>query len=246
MKTVLKAVALLAIVAGTASADIAGEAPLGMASAYNVDYVTGAVVDSPINRYVGTVYSNTGGTANAAISSTALNSIWGDEMTTVGTGTLDSMAFTVFNSGSSGGVLASAVVTVNFFRAGDSSFVGGFSIAPFAFNLSQGFFTVLTVSNLSGLGINLDTTGLIVTQQASSVVGATRIGVAMMQPVAIGASGPTMYINSSTIGPAGFYNLTSGGVPIDADVGYRMDTIPAPGAAALLGLGGLVATRRRR
>lgn len=246
MKTVLKIAGLLALAAGTASADIASETPIGMAGSYNVDYVTGAVVDNPIGRYVGTVYSNTGGTANAAFSSTALNSIWGDEMTTVGTGTLDAMSFTVFNSGSSAGVLASAVVTVNIFRASDSSFVGGFAIAPFAFNLAQGFFTVLTVSNLSGLGINLDTTGLIVTQQASSVVGSTRMGVALMQPVAIGASGTTMYINSSTVGAAGFYNLTSGGLPIDADVGYRMDTIPTPGALALLGLGGLAASRRRR
>ena len=66
-------------------------------------------------------------------------------------------------------------------------------------------------------------------------------------PNSVGSAVPQLYIQASTVGGGvpGFYNITSGGVAVPFTVGYQL-SVPAPGAFALLGLGGLVTARRRR
>jgi len=197
-----------------------------------------------------TVFTNlqAGFTANAAFSSTDLQAVFGDQLSMTGTGRLQEFSFTLFNSGTSAGVLGSAVVAINFFRVSDSSLIGGFNVNTGAINLGTGFFTTLNVTSLGALNIDLDTTDVIVTQSVVSLTGAaSRLGLVSANPVTIGSSVPALYISASTVGGGvpGFYNLTSGGAPISFNAGYQV-VVPTPASAALLGLGGLVAARRRR
>lgn len=197
-----------------------------------------------------TVFSNlqAGFAANAAFSSTDLTAVFGDQLAMVGTGRLQDFSFTLFNSGTSAGVLTSAEVAINFFRASDSSLIGGFTVNTGAINLNTGFFTTLNVGGLDGLNIDLDTTDVIVTQSVLSRVGAaSRLGLISSNPVSIGSSIAPLYIDAADVGGgvAGFYNITSGGAPISFNAGYQV-VVPAPASAAMLGLGGLFAARRRR
>jgi hypothetical protein len=138
---------------------------------------------------------------------------------------------------------------VNFFRGVDGSALGGFqttvNFGPGG--LAAGFFSTVSVTGLVGLGINLDTTDIIATQTVTALSGGTtRIGVASLNPLLAGtSSGTSIYVDSNTIGGgvAGFYNF--GNPIINSNLGYRI-TVPTPGAMALVGLGGLVAARRRR
>ncbi len=239
----------LAAAAGSASAGLAAESvnQQNYAGMRSID-IHGNSVSNP--RGGTTVFTNlqAGFTANAAFSSTDLTAVFGDQLATVGTGRLQEFSFTLFNSGTSAGVLNSAEVAINFFRASDSSLIGGFNVNTGEINLGTGFFTTLNVTGLDGLGIQLDTTDIIVTQSVNSLVGgATRLGLVSATPVTIGSSIPQLYIDASTVngGTPGFYNITSGGNPISFNVGYQV-VVPAPASAAMLGLGGLIAARRRR
>ncbi|MDX9912919.1 MAG: PEP-CTERM sorting domain-containing protein [Phycisphaerales bacterium] len=246
----MKTLALIAL-AGAASgalADVSSESAGQFAGAMSIDYRTGAPTPGT-PRFQGTAYSNVLGTTIRAFSSTDLSADYGDRLTTVGTGTLDAFTFGLFNSGTSAGPLGSATVDIAFFRGVDGSPLGGFGVNTGAINLAQGFFTLLTISGLSGLGIDLDTTDIIFTQSIRTGTitgGATRTGVVSLEPIQIGSAIPQLYINATTVGAAGFYNITSAGVPVNFFLGAQIDVVPAPASAALLGLGGLVATRRRR
>lgn len=238
----------LAAAAGSAQADFESAQNSGMA--FRIDAMTGAMtVDGGFGSRATAIYSNTAGTANFGTSSNSLGAIWGDEMTTTGTGTLDELQFGVFNSTTGGntGLFQNATATISFFRASNGSALGSFNVNITNAGLTAGFFTIFTVTNLSGLGINLDTTGIIMTQQLSGVTGGTnRMGVVSMQPVAIGSTGTSLYVSGAANiggGAAGFYNF---GNPVLNGALAAQISIPAPSAMALLGLGGLVATRRRR
>lgn len=76
------------------------------------------------------------------------------------------------------------------------------------------------------------------------------LGQGMFDPVDVGSSTDNIFVTTAagsffgTANPAGTVgNL--GGNPI-ANLGWEFTAVPAPGAAALLGLGGLLAARRRR
>src|SRR5262249_13775732 len=125
--------------------------------------------------------------------------------------------------------------------------LGGFSgSVTFGSPLPAGFFSVITFTGLSGLGtpINLSTTDLLVSPQLSTTVGSTRAGIAGSSPVTVGSSPVSFYKNDPSSPPAGFYVFSGGATP--GDPIYKLVTIPAPGSLALLGLGGLIAGRRRR
>jgi hypothetical protein len=249
-RTALTVCALtLAGLAGSASAGLAAESisQQNYAGMRSID-IHGNSVATP--RGNTTVFTNlqAGFAPNAAFSSTDLTAVFGDQLATVGTGRLQEFSFTLFNSGSSAGTLNSAEVAINFFRASDSSLIGGFNVNTGAIDLAAGFFTTLNVTGLDGLGINLDSTDIIVTQSVNSLVGgANRLGLVSANPVSIGSSVPALYIQASTVngGVPGFYNITSGGAPISFNAGYQV-VVPTPASAALLGLGGLFAARRRR
>ena len=171
------------------------------------------------------IYSNITSAPAFGFSSTDLNSTWGDELFPVGTGTLDQNDFTIFNSGSSAGALLTATVNVNLFDGPSATFLGGYNTAiNFGSGLPPGFFTIVTVTNLAGLGIVVPS-DVVITQQLAAKTGtASRLGIAGLSPITLGASVPSMYISSLTVGAPGFYTLN--GIA-SADPGYRLATLEA-------------------
>lgn len=245
MKAMICAAAL-AVAAGAASASIQGETAQ-FAGFYTVDYRTGVTTfsDASNSTRATTIYSNTASAPNFGVSSTDLNSTWGDRVTTTGTGgPVTSQQYTIFNSGSSLGSLLTATVDLLYFNGATNTFINGFAgTINFGTGLAAGFFSIVTFTGLDGLNMNLPTTDIIMTQKVTAKTGlASRLGIASLNPVNIGSSGPEMYIDSTTIGPAGYYTFSNG----PAQPGYQIDLVPAPGALALMGLGGLMASRRRR
>ena len=245
----LSFVTLLAVACGGASADLIAESVSNLqhAGTRTID-VHGNLVSSVRGNPI--VYSNlqSGFTADRAFSSTDLAAVFGDRLTTAGTGTLQDFSFNLFNSGSSAGSLTSATVNFSFFRASDNASLGSFNVNTGSIALNAGFFTTFNVTGLGGLGVNLDSTDIIVLQTVTALTGAAnRLGVVSTTPNSVGSAVPQLYIQASTVGGGvpGFYNITSGGVAVPFTVGYQL-SVPAPGAFALLGLGGLVTARRRR
>ena len=220
------ALILLAGVSGTAAAQ--DEAELGTFHEHiYVDFGTGMRY-TPKGGYVtqlaGDVYNNTNPlpASLAAVSSTDLNAQWGDRVTTTGIGILQENDFTVFNSSSSAGVLVSAAFNIALFNGATSALLGSYSTAPVVFGgggLPQGFYSIITVSGLGGLNLNVNTTDVIMRQQVGARVGtASRLGVISADPPTIGSSTPSVYINATTVGPAGFYNVTNA-----PNFGYRVN-----------------------
>lgn len=176
------------------------------------------------------VYSNVTSTANAAISSTSLASVWGDRFTTTGVGILSQNDFTIYNSSSSAGTLSSCNVNIGFYNGSTSAFIGGYSgtVNFGSTPLGVGFYTIVTFINLETLGtpINLTVNDIIETQTITAKTGtASRLGVVSMDPVTIGLGTQSMYISSSTIGPAGFYNIIA--PPANSNAGYRVNVLQA-------------------
>jgi len=175
------------------------------------------------------VYSNVASAANAAISSTSLASIWGDRFTTTGVGILSQNDLTIYNSSSSAGPLSSCNIAVNFYNGVTSAFIGGYTgTINFSSPLGVGFYAIVTFINLETLGtpINLTVNDIIETQNLTAKTGtANRFGVVSLDPVTIGLGTQPMYINSSTIGPAGFYNIIA--PPANSNPGYRVNLLQA-------------------
>lgn len=205
------------------------------------------------SNFVGPVYDSTNfatsgaaGFGVGATSSTNLATIYGDQLLMVnGAGsTLDSFKFSIFCSSSSAADLSSATATIRFFRASTGTQIGGFTVE--VGSLARGFFSVLTVNSLSSLGINFDVDDIIITQQLSNVLGATRMGTVfstVSNSPALGTTNIGLYVANATT-TAGFYTFT-GAASASSGV-YQASVIPAPGALALLGVAGLVGARRRR
>jgi hypothetical protein len=175
-----------------------------------------------------TVYDNTPGAANFGFSSTDLAATWGDELFLTGTGLLSTNSFTIFNTGSSLGPLLTATVSVAFFDAVTSAPLGSYSTnVNFGAGLPPGFFSIVTVPGLDPLLILLNTTDIVVLQTITAKTGAaSRLGIASMTPIVVGGSPNTMFINASTVGPAGFYNI--GNPPQPANPGYMLAVNPPP------------------
>lgn len=263
MRKVTFLVALLAIVAipSFAVADLVDEPTTGFGGHFYYDLTSGASWrdDGISPRLAGDVYNNTNpaAAANFGFSSTSLTSIFGDRVTTTGTGILDQNDFTIFNSSSGGATrpLLTASFNVCHYDAATNPpppttpfgcYTTG--VVNFGAGLATGFFSIVTVTGLAPANINVSTTDVLITQQvASSTFGAgagtSRLGIASLDPPTIGSSTNVMYINSSTVGPAGYYNI--GNPPANANPGYRI-TLPEPSTLALLGLGSLALIRRRR
>jgi hypothetical protein len=155
-------------------------------------------------------------------------------VTAVGTGILDQNVFSIFNGLT--GPLLTATVNVSFYDAVTSTFLGGYNTnINFGAGLPVSNYLLVTVTNLSPLAINLNVTDIVVTQTMTAHTGTTtRCGIASLDPVTIGLSANTMYINSSTVGPAGFYNI--GNPPLNANPGYRINVLqPVPTAPTTWG-----------
>lgn len=223
---VLALLALLLAPVGVANAQIVGEPIGGFAGNIQVNAVPSKPAPTPsLNA---TLYDNTPSAPNFGLSSTDLTALWGDQLFTTGTGVLSTMQFTIFNSGSSAGSLLTANVDLSFYDANTSASLGSFSTnVGFGSGLPAGFFSIITVTNLDPLAINLNVTDILVLQTVTSFTGpATRLGIASLTPVVVGASPDHMYIDASTIGGgvAGYYNLASG----PAQPGYQLQVALPP------------------
>lgn len=176
------------------------------------------------------IYDNTASAANFGFSSTDLTAVWGDRLFTTGTGILSTHAFTIFNTGTSAGVLLTANVGVDFYDSATSTFLGGYTTnVNFGAGLGLGFYSIVNVPSLDPLLINLTTTDIIVLQTVLSKTGpANRLGIASLNPVTLGASPGSMYIAASTVGGGvpGFYNI--GNPPLPANPGYALAVNPPP------------------
>jgi hypothetical protein len=228
-------IAAVLLFAGAAfAADLSPEPAQYFGTMY-VDQTTGETSwsNNP-NLLLGSdVYSNIASPANFGFSSTSFTSVWGDRMTTVGTGILDQNQFTVYNG--LGANLLTATVAVSFYDAVSSVLLGAYSTnVNFGAGLPAGSYALVNVTGINPLAINLNVTDIIVTQAVTAHTGATtRLGIASLDPVTIGLSASTMYINSSTVGPAGFYNVGTG---LNANPGYRINVLqPVPTAPSTWG-----------
>lgn len=173
------------------------------------------------------VYSNLASPVNFGISSIDLAAEWGDRVTTTGVGAVDEIDFTVFNSGTSAGNLLTASFAVTFYDGPSFTLLGGFSTVSVGFGggLPPGYYTYVSVVGLSPLAINLNATDAIVVQRVLNATGtADRLGVVSQDPPTIGSSITAMYINASTVGPAGFYAVPGQ----NANTSYRVNVIPPP------------------
>lgn len=223
----LLSIAAVLLISGAAfSADLSGEPAeyFGNVS-INLGTEDQAIHHDPMLVGGIDVYSNVASAANFGFSSTSLTSVWGDRVTTVGVGILDEHVFTIFNS--AGGSLLTANVAVNFYDGVTSVFLGGYTTSiNFGAGLPIGTYSVVTVSNISPLAININTTDVIVTQTVTAKTGlSNRLGIASLDPPTIGSSTNTMYISSATVGGGvpGFYNI--GNPPQNANPGYRINLI---------------------
>jgi hypothetical protein len=174
------------------------------------------------------VYDNTLSAANFGISSTDLSAVWGDELLTTGTGLLTSQRFSLYNPGTSAGPLLTATIGVTILDAGTSALLGGYSVSVnFGAGLNPGSFSLVSVTGIDPLLINLTSTDIIVLQRVVSFTGAAnRLGVASLTPPTVGSSPGTMYITASTVGggTAGFYTIATG----PANPAWQVGVIPPP------------------
>ncbi|HKA23520.1 MAG TPA: hypothetical protein VKF80_00930 [Candidatus Eisenbacteria bacterium] len=175
------------------------------------------------------IYNNIGNAPIAGLASTDLASIFGDQVTTTGTGTLDELELVVYNA--AGGPVMTTNIFISFYDAVTlaplGSIGGGLDFTPLG-GLPAGSFVYVQGTGLAGAGVNLSTTNLIVTQQLQPITSAsTSLGTVLVSaPPALGTSLPSVYIDSSTFGPAGFYTLN--GID-EADLGYRLAILePTP------------------
>lgn len=247
MRQMMLGAMALAAFAGTTMANPATPESAIYAGGMTINVLTGEASFS--TRAGNTIFDSSTGATITATSSTNLSTIWGDSVTTTGTGVLEEFTASIFNSGSSSGAMISTTLGVAFNQmvAGSpGASLGGFNgNVTFSSPLQPGFYTTVTFTGLSGLStpIDLSTTDLLIRQQLTNTVGGSRVGVVSANPIGVGSSPASFYKDDPSAPPAGFYTFTSGA---PADILYKLNVIPAPGSLALLGLGGLISGRRRR
>jgi MYXO-CTERM domain-containing protein len=200
------------------------------------------------------VYDNTTTAASAGYSEPNTNNpTFGDALSLTQGGQVSTVTCSIFNSTSGGntGSMLTGTLTLNFYD-NTTPYVSGPITNPLlgtgTFNvdftagggLAAGFFTFVT-GDLTALNITL-TPNILITQQYTQVTGtSTRNGVVLLGNPTVGASPANVFI-SSTATPAGLYTFSNNA----NQFAYQVNVTPAPGATALLGIAGLIATRRRR
>jgi len=243
---------------------IALAAVSGLAMAASADIHTGLTyagqatigdVPSPIAGAAAetTRYSNVDNFALSGFSHGA-DTAWDDLTLAAGPGQIANFDFSIANFG--GAALSSVDIVVSFSDdaaldgpdAGDNRIDINFGTVDLNAILGGGGLGSLGVvtlnsGDLTGLGISLPEgpagfTWMGVTFTNAVGVANADVGQGIFDPPTVGASGDVFFLDS--FGLAGF-----GGDPV-ANFGNALATVPAPGAFALFGLGGLVASRRRR
>lgn len=247
-RVIISSAVALAACSGVASANLVGQS-----AQYDGSYTIntqGQLVGVPRSGDV-IAYSNTASPANSGFANPDLTASYGDELTLAATGRLQQVSFAVFNAGTSAAAMTGATVGLDFFRASDGSFMGGFSVdlsgllgtAP----LDPGFFRGFTVPGLASEEIDIDTNEIIMLQTYSNVTGASVIGVASRVPPTVGSAIPQLYIDATGVGTGpGFFNIVD---QFQEPITFNMIAevvVPSPAGASLLAMAGLVGLRRRR
>ncbi len=163
---VLAVLALLLAPVGVAYAQLTSEPVEGFAGRHSVDaFPSKPGPISTLSNII--VYDNTTSPALFGFSSTDLAAQFGDELFTTGTGLLSGMVLSLFNSGSSLGPVLTANLGVDLFDGVTSAPLGSFTVnVNFGTGLPPGFFSLITVTNLDPLAINLGVTDVIAIQSA--------------------------------------------------------------------------------
>jgi len=214
------ALAMLVTSAGIAQAQIQPEPVPGYAG--NIDAVPVGIDKTPapsVPLALVTIYDNTASAANFGFASNDPAAVFGDELLTTGTGILSTHKLSIYNSSGSAGPLLTATVNVSFYNFTTSALLGSYNTnVNFGAGLNPGQFATITVTGIDPLLISLNVTDIAVLQTITAKTGtATSLGIASRNPPTIGSSPITMYINALTVGPAGFYTITSGGNTLPAN-----------------------------
>lgn len=170
-------------------------------------------------------------------------------MINVGAGLLDSCGFAVANAnGATGSVFTGGAGTIRFYRQSDGGYINGFNFNLPALTLAPGASSRISFAagSLTSLNVFLPSS-IYASLQITSVTGTGGFTIAnaghqLRAPINTGTSTDVLY--DVTAGGGGF---NFGGNPLANSAWFiKTDNVPAPGSIALLGIGGLVATRRRR
>lgn len=157
------------------------------------------------------VYDSTNQVVSAATSSPDMSALYGDQLMVAGGigEDVSAVKFAVFCSNSSTGALVSATETIRFYDlANAGAYIGGFNIGLGA--LGMGFYSIYTTTDIENVVlITLPSADIMVTQQLSNVVGATRLGTVLSyaNAPAVGATNNSFYAANSAQA-AGWYLIT--------------------------------------
>ncbi len=166
-----------------------------------------------------------------------------------GAGLLSSMGLSVANmQPAGGGTLVTGSGTIRFYRQSDTGFIGGFNFNLPTLNAAPGasFRLSFAPGSLEPLSIMFSTPNIYASIQYTAATytgpgGVTDVGIQLRGPLNTGTSSDNLY------NVPGFTSFNFGGnPPANTALFIMTNSVPAPGALALLGLGGLFAARRRR
>lgn len=255
----LAAVSLVSIPALAAD----GLDPAKFAGAWTVDLATNTQVFVPASEYVRrtsesvVALDSLPGAPTPAVNAgfsqpTANNPAFGDDFTLAAAGSLSEMTFSIFNSSAATSgtptPMTAINATINFYDS--NTFAGAALSTPigslgttFSFGaspLAPGFFTLLTVTGITGVSLPAGSPVLI-TQQLNPT-GSARHGIISIGAPVVGTTGGTDFYQRGTPTPTeGFYTSTAG--PIN--VSYEL-VVPEPATLGVLAAASLVVMRRRR
>lgn len=254
MNSKLLGVLALAAMAGTASADIALGVPTMVASyqfgspSYGTRSVTPGATYSDVTTFSGQGYAAGGG---AAVSGLATAKYISEEIHMVAAqpGVIQ-FTFSIANFNATAVTARPRVRFHQLDNAGGTTtgtYITGFSFTPFSIptgvSLWTGTTSAFSLPQDFSMGITFDNSTVSATTQAQI----NQLGVGVFNPPDVGSSPDLAFqTTSASVGnvsgaPGGTFNFS--GSPA-ANFGWEI--VPAPSSMALLGLGGVIAGRRRR
>jgi hypothetical protein len=224
-RTAFGFLAIAMLVASIAGAESA-ESVLGVQAPTTIHL--GSVVGPDRSAVTTVAYDATNQVVSAGTSTTDLAGYYGDELVIAsGIGeNVSAMKFAVYCPSTSAANLTSATETIRLYDlANAGAYIGGFSATLGA--IAKGFYSIFTLTGIDGfVTINLPSGDILVTQQLSNVVGATRMGTVLSYANAplVGTTNNGFYMSNST-NPAGWYVITG---QTYSNLQYELETTPAP------------------